>query len=65
VLPLEREDLQIRRAYVTFGAFTVLRYATVIVYRSASLWTRVMTCCMKRVDRSAAVVWQDELLGRS
>jgi len=33
VWPLEGEDSQIRAPYVPLGAFTVLQYATVIVYR--------------------------------
>jgi hypothetical protein len=62
---LEREDPQIRTLYVLLRAFAVPQYATVIVYRWSSLWTGVMTYCMKWVDRSAAVQWLDDILGRS
>ena len=65
VWPLKRDDRQVRTLYVLLGAFTVLQYATVIVYLWSSFWTGVMTYCMKWVDRSAAVDWQDKILGRS
>jgi hypothetical protein len=65
VWSVEGEDPQIRTPYVPLGAFTVLQYATVIVYRWSSLWTRVMTYCMKWIARSAMVEKQDEGLGRS